>query len=223
MATSDVPSEPPRCQCRVSPIRIVSPMGNRLASRAGPGRGARKLLPRHVERRDLTAEYADGLDRHGDRPAPPPEPRAVRDDQLNLAGRRTHHLPHVAERRLTVVIDRQADQIADFDGLRKPPRHALLGRFVGVRCGACNKHECQQRGAQSVVGHGRLSHHGDHRSLHETVKPTRANRTRNLWPGRLHAGKRTRSLGIAISGIDNAARESGGLECREPAINRCAR
>src|SRR6516164_9853338 len=100
-----------------------------LRPRVGPGGGLGKLLPRHVECGDLPAEYADRLDRNRDRPAPPPEPRTIRDDQQNLAGRSTHHLPHVAERRLIVVIDRQADQIADFDGLRKPPRHPLLGRL----------------------------------------------------------------------------------------------
>src|SRR5262252_3783349 len=58
---------------------------DRLRLSAGPGRGLGEVLPRHVERRDLSAEYADGLNRHRNRPAPPPEPPTVLNDKLNPA------------------------------------------------------------------------------------------------------------------------------------------
>jgi hypothetical protein len=44
----------------------------------------------------VAAEYADGLDRHRDRPAPPSEPRTVRDDKHDLA--RVELLKEIAPR-----------------------------------------------------------------------------------------------------------------------------
>jgi hypothetical protein len=58
-------------------------------------------------------------------PAEEAEPSAVRHDEQDLAGRRTHHLRDVAERGGAVVGHRQSDEIADPGGLREAPVHAL--------------------------------------------------------------------------------------------------
>ena len=121
-------------QLRASAIRIVASSGSAVASWACQvGAVAYSLRGMSSDANCRPSMPTTSIGTATGR-AEPAEPSAVGDDELGLAGGRAHDLPDEAERRRTVVEHRQADQIADAHGLRKPPVHALDHRhgLIGV-------------------------------------------------------------------------------------------
>src|SRR5208282_4717739 len=106
--------------------RVVGRQHRRVLSL--PGRRRRVFARWHIDRRQLTAEDGDDFDRHSNRTPEPAEPSAVRDDKLDVSLRHAHDLPDEADRGIAVIEHGQTDEIADADGLRKAPEHALLHR-----------------------------------------------------------------------------------------------
>src|SRR3974390_2804601 len=91
-----------------------------------PSWRSRVFAWRHIHRRKLPAEDDDSFNRHRNRVPKPAKPSAVRYDEFDLAIRRAHDVPDKADRGIIIIKHRQADEIADADGLWKAPVHALF-------------------------------------------------------------------------------------------------
>jgi len=189
---------------------------------AGPS-GPRRTPAATCRAQLLPAEYAGHLDRPAtSRPHHPTQERKRQSTGSCLSA--CAPLPHVAERRLIVIIDRQANQSADFD--------PAAGTAVAIRCSAVRRRApprttsaSPQRAVQWVVAHDRLLSPTSFSVTKNYTKPSRVMRgnLRQVYAGRLNNDS-ARSLGVATSRIVPLARGFGkGLNCRKLAINRFAR
>ena len=109
-------------------MRMTSSGATGVVRTCVPGRRGIELRPGHVEGGELAPGDGNDFDRNRNQALAPSQKAAVRHDELQFAGLRSHHVSDVADRAIVVIEHRQADEIAGPLRLRKPPLHLFFRR-----------------------------------------------------------------------------------------------